>query len=305
MIRLSDRLQYIADQIGDGETMADIGTDHGFLPVFLAESGRCPHVVMADVSPLSLDKARETARRERFSEGQQEDAAPEVSADRGKSDCAPQMDFRAGDGLSVLQPYEVDTVVIAGMGGKLIRDIMAADIALTHSFRKFVLQPRIGQGHLRKWLVDNGFVIVREGVVHEGRHIPEIITAVSMERLSCGGTSDEGASRVDTSHGDSSALALYSADLMKRAEKTLPAAAGSMREACGDDIRWKLPPWMIYADGPLEEFLLRCEMAEKEKLENVRRARKRDMELEARILHDIEYLKFLKDLRKEYNDGKC
>lgn len=272
MIRLSDRLQRIADDINAGETMADIGTDHGFLPVILAESGKCHRVIMADISALSLDKARETAAQRGFCEGSSEEASR-------------ILDFRVGDGLSILKPAEVDVVVIAGMGGKLIRDIMATDLALTCSFRKFVLQPRIGQGNLRKWLADNGFVIIREGVVYEGRHIPEIITVLSPgERMA------EPESQIE--------------DLMKRAERAMPEMSGEMHSSEVDDVRWRIPPWMIYADGPVDAFLIRNIAAEEEKLENVRRARKRDMELEQKILHNIEYLKHLQALRKEENDGR-
>ena len=133
MIKLSERLQIIADRIEPAETMADIGTDHGFLPVFLRESGRCSKVIMTDISFPSLEKARANASR--------------CSAQVQKG-----IEFRAGDGLHVISPGEVNAVVIAGMGGKLIRDIMSSDMDITCSVNKFVLQPRIGQGHLRRWL---------------------------------------------------------------------------------------------------------------------------------------------------------
>lgn len=61
-MKLSERLQLIADEINKGETMADIGTDHGFLPLYLLETGKCPHVVMADISSGSLKKAEDNCR---------------------------------------------------------------------------------------------------------------------------------------------------------------------------------------------------------------------------------------------------
>ena len=61
MINLSDRLQKIADNISKGETMADIGTDHGFLPIYLIQKKLSPHVIMADISGQSLDQARRNA----------------------------------------------------------------------------------------------------------------------------------------------------------------------------------------------------------------------------------------------------
>ena len=59
MIKLSDRLQMIADEIKKGETVADIGTDHGLLPIFLYESGRSPRVILGDINKGPLEKARE------------------------------------------------------------------------------------------------------------------------------------------------------------------------------------------------------------------------------------------------------
>ena len=102
MIKLNDRLQIIAERLKDEKTMADIGTDHGFLPVFLLQSGQCDRVILADISVPSLAKAEENCRR--YFTGEYEE-------------CAARAEFRAGDGLTVLKPGEVDAVVIAGVGG--------------------------------------------------------------------------------------------------------------------------------------------------------------------------------------------
>lgn len=251
MIHLSDRLELIANRIENGETMADIGTDHGFLPIYLKLSGKSPKVIMGDVSLPSLDKARENADRYAASED--------------------NMYFRAGDGLNILESGEVDTVVIAGMGGKLIRDILAADMAHTCSFKKFVLQPRIGQGYLRKWLCDNGFTITHEDVVKERHHIPEVITVLSPE-----------------AEGSFSSLA--KAQIL-----------GSLQAFDGDDVKWRIPPWMPEAGGPVGDFLAKnIEMAEM-KLDNVRKAKQRDISLEKRTEDEITYLKTLKE---EWEYGK-
>ena len=152
---LTDRLQMIADEIQKGETMADIGTDHGFLPLYLWENGISPSVIMCDVSEPSLAKAKAAAGAYQFGH---------------------ELDFRAGDGLQVLSVGEVDDIVIAGMGGLLIRDILAFDLEKTCSFRKFVLQPRNNSGQLRYWLVSHNFNIVKNQLVREGKFICEIIT---------------------------------------------------------------------------------------------------------------------------------
>lgn len=155
MNKLTDRLQMIADEVKKGETMADIGTDHGFLPLYLWENGISPHVIMCDISEPSLAKAKAAAGAYQFGR---------------------ELDFRAGDGLKVLDSGEVDVVVIAGMGGFLIRDILAEDPVKTASIPKYVLQPRNNAGILRHWLVTNRFRIGRNQLVREGKFICEIIT---------------------------------------------------------------------------------------------------------------------------------
>ena len=116
MIKLNDRLQIIAERLKDEKTMADIGTDHGFLPVFLLQSGQCDQVILADISVPSLAKAEENCSR--YFTGEYEE-------------CAARAEFRVGDGLTVLKPGEVDAVVIAGVGGKLITELLERDMEHT------------------------------------------------------------------------------------------------------------------------------------------------------------------------------
>ena len=158
MIRLSERLKIIAEEIHKGETMADIGTDHGYLPLVLFRKGICPKVIMADVSRGSLRKAKENA----------------IDALKGDIELV-DVDFRLGNGLEVLEPGEVDVVVIAGMGGLLMAEIIGADMDKSSSFKRFILQPRNGQGKLRHWLKQNGFEITAEHLAKEGRFICEIL----------------------------------------------------------------------------------------------------------------------------------
>lgn len=254
MINLSERLKKMAQRIDKGETMADIGTDHGFLPLYLLESGISPKVIMTDISEKSLEKAVDNA----------------ASCLKGRDGRA---EFRTGDGLSVLGMGEVDAVVIAGMGGKLIRDIMADDITLTASFDKFILQPRIGQGILRKWLIENGFRIIADDVVREGRHIPEIITV-----LSPGREPSESEHRLD---------AVFDDKCMLPAEE--------------DHIMYRIPPWIVSSDGPVYEFLIMNIKSEKEKLRNVMLSKKRNLKLEEKICSDIRYLD---TVLKEFENGR-
>lgn len=157
----------IADQINKGETMADIGTDHGFLPLYLMENGISPYVIMTDISNGSLNKAKENFN---LYYGQDSKWTYE-----NKEQWI--YDFRRGDGISIIENAEVDDIVIAGIGGKLIINILEKDLKKTKSFKKIILQPRNGQAKLRYWLIQNDFSIVCEKLVWEGKFICEIFVA--------------------------------------------------------------------------------------------------------------------------------
>lgn len=161
MIKLSERLTTIAKEVKKGETMADIGTDHGFLPLFLWENRISPKVIMADISEGSLRKAKENCNK----------LYPDEN-----------FDLRLGSGIELLQKDEVDCIVMAGMGGILMTEIMERDKAKSKSYSKFILQPRNNIGILRHWLFNNGFSITNEQLVREGKYICEVITAVPIEK---------------------------------------------------------------------------------------------------------------------------
>lgn len=157
MIKLSDRLQKIADFIEPGESIADVGTDHGFLPIALWEQGKSPHVILSDINPGPLEKARFNISKH----------FPEK-----------EFDIRIGSGIRTIRPAEVDDVVIAGMGGLLIAEILSDDQGKSKSFKKLILQPRNAQNKLRAWLLENGFTIRDEVLVRERKYLCEIILAV-------------------------------------------------------------------------------------------------------------------------------
>ena len=167
MIKLSDRLMLMAAQIKQNETMADIGTDHGFLPMYLLDEGICKKVILADVSKGSLDKAKNNMNE-----------WADKCREEGKIIPEDAFDFRLGDGIAVLEEGEADAVVIAGMGGILISEILERSMSKAEKVKRFILQPRNGQGKLRYWLIQNGFSIEKELLVREGKFIPEIIVAV-------------------------------------------------------------------------------------------------------------------------------
>jgi tRNA (adenine22-N1)-methyltransferase len=186
MAKYTERIRRIASYVDAGESVADIGSDHGYLALWLAREGVSPRVVMTDIAegPLAIARANAEAADRRPDRGRTDCRLGDGLADRrlgdGPADC------RLGDGLAPLAPGEVDAVVIAGMGGETIRDIMAADPAKTESFAKYILQPRTKTELLRAWLAER-YAIVAEDVAKErGRQCPIIV--VRTDRVK--GTSD-------------------------------------------------------------------------------------------------------------------
>ena len=146
MIKLSQRLQAIADLVPAGAKVADIGTDHGFLPCYLAQSGKAELVIACDVNaqPLALAQKNIT--------------------DYNVGD---KVSTRLGNGLAVLDPGEVDTVTIAGMGGALMIDILDASPMVVDRLKRIVLQPNVGAEAVRIWAEKNRWQIVAEDLIRE------------------------------------------------------------------------------------------------------------------------------------------
>lgn len=165
MIKLSERLKTIADFIEIGESVADIGTDHGFLPIYLWENNISPKLILSDINQGPLDKANENI------------AVYNLKSKVKINTKVANFDLRKGSGMETVDYGEVDDIVIAGMGGKLIIDIMNFDLEKSKSFNKFILQPRTAPEKLREWLLDSGFKIADEILVREGKYIWEIIMA--------------------------------------------------------------------------------------------------------------------------------
>lgn len=145
-LELGPRLRAIADLVPpDCRCLADIGTDHGYVPAALLLAGRVGRAVAADVGALPLDHARRTAAR------------------CGVED---RMDLRLGDGLSVLSPGEADVIVIAGMGGDTITEILDA-APWSRDGPLLLLQSMSRTDVLRRWLPANGYAVCREKLVQD------------------------------------------------------------------------------------------------------------------------------------------
>ncbi len=149
---LTPRLQCIFDKV-KGEKAADIGTDHAYIPIELIKNGVCKSVLASDIKEGPLKIAKQNIKNHGF-----------------------DITTRLGGGLSVLSPGEVDDIIIAGMGGKMILEILKENLA-TASLSRLILQPMNSQYELRKWLVQNGFSIIDEDLAVEGFKVYNIIVA--------------------------------------------------------------------------------------------------------------------------------
>ncbi|MEG6585843.1 tRNA (adenine(22)-N(1))-methyltransferase [Dendrosporobacter sp. 1207_IL3150] len=155
-MKLGERLTAVASLIPKNTVMADIGTDHAYLPIYLLKSNIIRSAVAGEVNKGPYHAAKETI--------EYYGAVNDVS-------------LRLGDGLDVIRPNEVDVVVIAGMGGGTIVDILEKSPETAKSLQQIILQPMNASATLRKWLVENGWFIADELLVKEDERLYEIISA--------------------------------------------------------------------------------------------------------------------------------
>ncbi|MBO5743399.1 MAG: SAM-dependent methyltransferase [Clostridia bacterium] len=155
-MELSPRLLKIASLIPKGEKVADVGTDHGYIPLYLFENNIISHAIAMDVNPMPLKRAEDNITAAGFGE---------------------KCEFRLSNGLEKLLENEATSVVIAGMGGLLMMDIISRGMPVINKETKLFLQPMIAAPELRLFLFENGFTIENEYVVREENKFYNIICA--------------------------------------------------------------------------------------------------------------------------------
>lgn len=143
-MELSKRLMKIASYVNYCEAIADIGTDHGYIPIYLVKNNKCNSAIASDINKGPIEKASTNIRFEGLSE---------------KIKCL------LGGGLKPLKVGEVNGVIIAGMGGNLIRDIILEDIEKVKLYDFLILQPAQNPEVLRKFLYNNNFEILNEDLI--------------------------------------------------------------------------------------------------------------------------------------------
>lgn len=160
MPKLSQRLLTLAQMVPWGVRVADIGTDHALLPCYLLREKRSPYVIGVEVNAGPYEKAC---------------ASIEEYNLQGK------IEIRLGNGLAVLKPGEVDVVVLAGMGGAVICDILEKSPEVVSSLEKVIVQPMRGAELVRFWLADHGWLCSEEELVYEDKQYYQIIGAKQSE----------------------------------------------------------------------------------------------------------------------------
>ena len=148
-MELSKRLKRIAEHVDKCESVADIGTDHGYIPIYLVKEGICEKAIASDINKGPIEKAKVNVAFEGVS---------------NKIKCL------LGPGLNPLKVGEVNGVILAGMGGNLTRDILLADMEKVKKYDFIILQPAQNPEVLREFLYKNDYEIIDEDLIKdEGR----------------------------------------------------------------------------------------------------------------------------------------
>lgn len=154
---LSMRLERVAANVPMGARLADIGSDHGYLPVALMRRGVIEAAVAGEVAITPFQAAERTVRENGLEQ---------------------HVTVRLADGLAAIKPADAITAIsVCGMGGETIRDILDSGQAYLSGRERLILQPNGGEQPLRHWLMENGYTILSEELLRENRFYYEIIVA--------------------------------------------------------------------------------------------------------------------------------
>lgn len=152
MIQISDRMQAVASLVEVCGTLADVGCDHGYVPIYLLQSGKIKNAIAMDVNQGPLDRARAHIEQNELEE---------------------YIELRLSDGVKGLELGEADTVIIAGMGGALVKRIVLEGAEILEKVSELILQPQSEIENVRRYLRESGYAIVKEDMVLEdGKYYP-------------------------------------------------------------------------------------------------------------------------------------
>ncbi len=161
-MQLSKRLQLVASFVSEGKVMADIGTDHGYVPIHLVQNQVVPYAYACDVNKGPLERA---------------------NAHIAEAGLGGKIETRLGSGLSVLKPGEAEAIVIAGMGGPLMQRLLEESREVVAGVTELILSPHSEVDGVRRYLHETGFSMVREAMIYDEGKFYTVLKAVPGEDI--------------------------------------------------------------------------------------------------------------------------
>lgn len=229
MFSLGARLEACASFVRRGKTVADIGTDHAYLPIWLIQNGIVPIAFASDINEEPIKTAQKNIEEFGLSE---------------------KIKTFTSDGLVRIPPREVDDIVIAGMGGDNIAAILNGVNWLSDERYRLILQPMTRASVLREYLFATGFDIIEEKAVCEGKRLYTIAYAKYSEKQNDFTEFDIYAGKLDSRDATAAALLLKQASILRAAAKGCNAEGNTGR---GGELLALADQLEAYANGRKQE----------------------------------------------------
>lgn len=255
MLQLSKRLQSVADLVGECSTIADVGTDHGYIPVYLVAGGKAKKAIAMDINAGPLSRAETHILQYGLRK---------------------EIETRLSDGCRALKPKEADVIVIAGMGGALMRRILMQGEEIARAAKKLVLQPQSEVGAFREFLFTEGYQITEEDMVLEEDKYYPVIAAKSVKK------------KTDVSDTEEANTAVAGRDAKACWKEWNREDAAESRVTC------KFGPLLLERRHPvLKQYLLRQQNQKQKILKNLQKNARQDV-----TRRTEELLEELKDIER-------
>lgn len=159
-MKLSERMKAVAAMVTNGNVLADVGTDHGYVPIMLVQRGFISSAIAMDINEGPLQRARENIIANQLQE---------------------KIETRLSDGVRALSDGEVESIVIAGMGGELMIRILTEGESVCRSAKELILQPQSDIQKVRKYLREYGYRIVDENMIFEDQKYYSVMKVIPVE----------------------------------------------------------------------------------------------------------------------------
>ena len=212
-VKLSKRLSAIADCIKPCRCLVDVGTDHGYIPVFAAENRLAERIIATDIRSGPLESAMRSAKND------------------GVFD---KIEFKQADGLDGIAPEEVDTVILAGMGGETILSILESAFRLKERDVLFILQPQSKIGELSAWLYSEGYTVFDASLVQDEGKLYIVFTVKAGESRAMLSSAELYVNRILLEKRDP-LLPAYLDTMILKAELALSGMAKAKKEVADEE----------------------------------------------------------------------